>query len=193
MNGSAFSIARDALLRKDPANIAIDSGARIDKDGIISVRYFSADVSVSLSECLFAPDIPWIEKVLVLKYLSGKIDDNISGEWVSYGNLPAGMFYNRTFERRGQERIRKTFENRGGALVEAARMLGGVPESFRDVSARIPVFPRIDVLVTLSFGDEEFGSDAKILFRKNIASIFSLEEIAFLGDTIARRLCAFIR
>jgi hypothetical protein len=192
MKETALTIAHSSLLRKSLREIAIETGAEIGEGDVISIPYFNTIEKISLPDCTFEPEIGEIEKVLVLRYLCAKIPDNENETWTSFENLPGGMFYNRTFERRGQERIRKAFENRGTLLVDAAAALGGVSETFADVSVLIPVFPRARVLVTLAFGDEEFGSDAKILVKRTIADIMSLEDVAFLADVVAKKLCAFI-
>ena len=71
---------------------------------------------------------------------------------------------------------------------EAAGKLGGHRASFGDLSAVIPVFPRIDAMVVMHFGDEEFPPEASILFRDDIVNHLPVEDVAVLSTMIALRL-----
>jgi hypothetical protein len=54
----------------------------------------------------------------------------------------------------------------------------------------VTVLPRIDVVVALYRGDDEFPPDATLLFRRDIVDYVSLEDITHLAGILARKLSA---
>jgi hypothetical protein len=47
------------------------------------------------------------------------------------------------------------------------------------------VFPRIDVIVIIHKGDEEFPPEVNLLFSENINNFLPLEDVSILGGIIA--------
>jgi hypothetical protein len=126
---SAFGRALDLLGKADPAVVCERAGAIFDVDGYI-LRYFGKDLRIVLPEGRFEPPgVSPEEMILMLHYLiagvgrdsrsnreTAEMDERKarrgSGELISFKDLPGGMFYNRTYRRRGVEPILTVFGGR---------------------------------------------------------------------------------
>jgi hypothetical protein len=189
MNDDALKKAFAALDGPAIQEIAAHTGARTTAESALMLRYFNIELTVTLSNHAIEPDIGFLEKILVLHYLAGKRNPETGRRFLSYAELPDGMFYNAVFKRRAPKRIAHVFGQNPESLVEAASAIGGTESDFPDVSAAIPVFPHVTVIVTLARGDEDFTPEANFLFSDSLPGFFSLEDAAFLGDIVAKRLC----
>jgi hypothetical protein len=195
MAETAFDIARRSLLAHNLTSIVKNTGAVVLDEHSVTVAYFDRILTITLPDCDFMPSLPDFEKTLVLHYLAGggrepaEANRFSMGDYVSYANLKDGMFYFKTFQRRGPERIRKAFSENAGFLIDSARMCGGTIESYPDVSVRVPVFPNLRIIIILTRGDDEFPSSVNMLFPPDATSYLPLEDIALMGDILAKKLC----
>jgi len=184
----AFNSAADLLRKADMVEVAERCGAQWEGDSL-RLRYFNSDCRILFPEVSFDPPaISLAEKILVLHYLTSRESHPAKGEFVAYKNLPSASFYNPTYRKRGTNRVLSAFGSRPEVLWELAGMLGAGRAEYGDVSLRIPVFPKIDAIVLIYRGDEEFPPEAEFLFKDDIISYLSLEDVAVLAGTIASRL-----
>ncbi|HEB11357.1 MAG TPA: DUF3786 domain-containing protein [Spirochaetales bacterium] len=131
------------------------------------------------------------EKSLSLLRITGTRDNSLTseksiptkGEYIGYKSLPNGMFYYSSFRKRAIDRILSQFESDPSKLIAAAKQLGGGSWEIGDYSVRIPVLPRIDVIVVFYEGDDEFPPDANMLFNDKIINFLDLEDIVRIPVT----------
>ena len=184
----AFNRAADLLRAGDPDDICRRSGAK-SYGGSISITFFRDEYEIQLPEVVFnPPDLSPGEKILILHYLTSKGTTSTKGEYVSFKNLPGASFYNPTYRKRGPDRILKLFGRDIEQIVEAAEVLGASRAALGDVSVKFSIFPKIESLIVLFRGDEEFPPEANILFNDDIINYLSLEDVAVLSGFIAGRL-----
>jgi hypothetical protein len=190
----AFSRAAERLRHQDSAEVCARCGVSEAAGGLI-VPYLGGRCAVRLPEVNFDPEeLPMMEKILILHYLTGSedpaggIEQRGTGEYISYKNMPGAAFYNRPYRKRGTERILRAFGQRPHDVVQASSALGGVESDMGDVSVRFLVFPKIEAVLVLYHGDEEFPPEAEILYRDDVARYLSLEDVAVLSGVLASRL-----
>lgn len=121
--------------------------------------------------------------VLILRYLIGILNYgyNQKGEWISFKELKGGPSYYPAYQkntikpllkglREGPDSLIKNLTGRfGGKLVE-----GG------DVSVELVTFPDVRVKFVFWFADKELPPEVTILFDRELAEIFTTEEVAAL-------------
>jgi hypothetical protein len=156
--------------------------------GGIALGYFGRTFTVLLPGLMVTPELPEMERVLLLHYLASEGEVPEPGDWVSFHHLPGGSFYESAYRRRGTARILAVFGRDSERLVSAGLLAGGTPAELGDVSVIMPAFPRVHAAVVLHRGDDEFPAEAGVLFRRNITAFFSLEDVAVLAGVIASRL-----
>jgi len=129
--------------------------------------------------------------ILVLHYLIQDVKgiDSPSGEWASFRQLEGGDGYYPAFHKRAIEPIIKKFGQNPKALLKAASSLSSEQTDIGDIGISITIFPKVNFLITLWLGSEEFSPDANILFDRNIGKIFPTEDVAVLSGLIASFLC----
>jgi len=72
-------------------------------------------------------------------------------------------------------------------LVEAAKLLGGTPQTFGDYSVKIHSLPLVPLTIILWTKSAEFSTSANVLFDSNANNYLTTEELAGLsGLTIVR-------
>jgi hypothetical protein len=141
----------------------------------------------------FAPaDLPLVEKILVLHYLLGREPRPAKGQMIAFKNLPGAAFYDPTYQKRGPRRIARRFGEDVEAFRKACLRLGWHEEDLGDASFRFDILPKIDGVVVLHAGDEEFPAEANILFDDGIVNFLPLEDVAVLAGLIATRLAISI-
>lgn len=80
------------------------------------------------------------------------------------------------------------FAGRCEELREACRRLGGTPEMYGDVSARIPLFEFLPVVLQFWDADEEFDAVLKFMWDYNTTDFMHFETIAFATAHLICRL-----
>ncbi len=193
----AFRKADEELRARSPEELAAlyeRSGAVLN--GLtIQLAFFSSPVQLRISEGkrleFLPPDLPLVEKILLLHYLLGRESRPVRGQLVAFKNLPGASFYDPTYQKRGPRRIARRFGGDVEAFREACRSLGWREEKLGDASFGFDVLPKIRALVVLHTGDEEFPAEANILFDDGIVNFLPLEDVAVLAGMIATRLAKY--
>jgi hypothetical protein len=117
----------------------------------------------------------------------------LSGNWVSYREIPGASFYYSAFVKRAVDPLKNTFGQNTEGLLKAGKLLGGRPIDTGDVGYEFRLLPNVPLRIILWAGDDEFAAAANILFDKNISGILSPEDIAWLAGMLVYRLIALSR
>jgi len=134
-------------------------------------------------------EIPIQEQVLLLHYLNGCPQNDFSN-WVAYREIPGASFYFGAFVKRAIDPLKKVFGNQLKILKHIAQKLNAHPIEYGDLGLEFQVLPNITLRIVMWEGDEEFPSEANILFPDNIHEILSPEDIAWLSGMLVYRLIA---
>jgi hypothetical protein len=141
----------------------------------------------------FSPEeLTLVEKILILHYLLATERKPVRGRMIAFKNLPGAAFYDPTYQKRGPRRIARRFGADVEAFRQACRNLGWHEEQLGDASFRFGILPKIEGVVVLHAGDEEFPAEANILFADTIINFLPLEDVAVLAGLIATRLAKSI-
>jgi hypothetical protein len=186
-----------ALAEKDPGSIANYAGALIREDGkgerYLTIHFIGREILITWPDMEFSykdttDDIPIQQQVLMLHYLQGSLDSNsarLTGEWISFQDIPDGRFYMDAFIRRAKEPLIKAFGHKAKQMTEiASETLHAIPSDYGDYSVIVKAFPLVPMMLVLWEGDEEFPPEGNILFDKNISEILSAEDIAWLAGMV---------
>ena len=185
--GPASDAAGAVIRARSPDDLAARCGAAPVPGGV-SLPYLGETVTIALPSLELQPQLREMERVLILRYLAAPGGPPRGGERVSFQQLPGGSFYLPAYLRRGPARLATAFGSDPERLRAAGRALHGEPAELGDASFVLSVLPRVDVAVVLHRGDEEFPPEASLLFRPDVTSFFSLEDVAVLAGVIASRL-----
>jgi hypothetical protein len=112
----------------------------------------------------------------------------LTGEWISFTELPDGQFYTQAFQGYTGQELSKTFGNDIEAFTRAAGQLGGQPEPLGDAAFSFQVLPKVSLLAVCWLGDEDFPPSYRVLFDEGNGRHLSTDACAILGSTLTRRL-----
>jgi hypothetical protein len=159
----------------------------------IEVKFFSDKYSIdvagkkifSLSCNVPAKDFV---SILLLHYLKGKLEGlpDMTGEWVSFKELPGGNAYYPAFRKRAIEPVIQKHGKAPQGIYAALEKSPGQKVTQADAAITIDAFEKVPVLVEMWAGDDEFGPEANLLFDKSIQKIFCTEDVAVLAGFIGK-------
>jgi len=135
-------------------------------------------------------EIPIQEQILILHYMSALSTRPLTGQWISYREIPGASFYFSAFVKRAIVPLKNVFGQNLAGFSNAASQLNGKPIALGDAGFEFDILPKVPLQLILYTGDEEFPAEANILFDKSIGKILSAEDIAWLAGMVVYRLIA---
>jgi len=189
----AFEDAWKELVEQDFAEVARRSATEYDDaERVIKIRFMGDEYIVKPEErAVFTVDGQFTNPFyafLIVHYLIGAKDIPLADEVISFRELYGGDVYFLAFKNRAIEVIRKSFGLRPEELVQKGVEMGGEEAGIGDYSVRIPVFPKVPLTIVMWLGDEEIPTSANILFDKTAGEHLHTEDIAAIGENLAKRL-----
>jgi hypothetical protein len=190
----AYRKAAEDLQGRGPEELAAlcERSAAVLNGRTIRLAFFGSRVELRISEKegveFTPPDLPLVEKILLLHYLLARENRPVKGQPVAFKNLPGASFYDPTYQKRGPRRISRRFGEDVESFRQACGNLGWTEAELGDASFQFDILPKIRGLVVLHAGDEEFPAEANILFDDAIINFLTLEDVAVLAGLIATRL-----
>jgi len=190
----ALERARADWVAADPAISAALAGCSYTSEGI-AVPFFGSPhlVTHPAGEVISQPGPkakpahPSVA-ILMLHYLATADGMRPADRWVSFRELPDGLFYAQAFAGHAEGLLAERF---GVALDRFRRRceeLGGSPLNLADASFRFQALPRLAMAALLWEGDEEFPAQARILFDASAGHYLPTEDLSGTGDWLAHRL-----
>ncbi|MCX5715224.1 MAG: DUF3786 domain-containing protein [Candidatus Omnitrophica bacterium] len=128
--------------------------------------------------------------ILILHYLvqMAKGLPLLTGEWVSFKEMAGVEGYASAFRKRAIEPIIRKYGAHPEGILSVLDRLTGKKINQGDIGIVLEVFKGVPVLVTLWKADDEFGPEANMLFDRNIAKIFCIEDVVVLAGLVASSL-----
>ena len=199
----ALELGKKNLEGKDPNLIANLSGADFEAGSEgkadLTLDFLNKKIVLSWPDLDFyfkgsVDEVPVQQQVLLFHYLNGAKGSEVTGEWISYQEVPDGKFYMDAFIRRAKNPLVQGFGNQPELLVKlATEVYGARPLDQGDFSVMVQALPKVPVALILWKGDEEFPPDGTILFDRSIFSFLSAEDIAWLAGMIIYPLMGMAR
>ena len=185
--------ARATLRRLKPGKLVLRSGCEQDDDGNFCLTFFWREYVISADDFAVrradtGEEQPSFIQSLILTYLVTADGTTPSSRWIGFRELPDGMFYVQAFQ--GYTGGRLVRELGGGIEVfrRAAEALGGEPLEIGDAGYVFTVLPRVHLGLVYWEGDEEFPSQAQVLFEDTTAHYMPTDGLAILGSQLVGRM-----
>ena len=171
--------------------LARRGGCDLRAPDTLSISFFGRPYEVRLPELtIHAPSddvkaTPFTE-ALLLSYLDLADGTPPAGEWIAYHDLPGGMFYAQAF--RGYAENRLARECTVDAFRCAAERLRGEAIEIGSAGYAWDVLPRVRLAAVYWEGDEDFVSQASILFDQAATHYVTTDGLAVLGSRLVDAL-----
>ena len=112
----------------------------------------------------------------------------LTGQWVSFAELPDGRTYNQAFQGYSGDELVKAFGLDVEAFKSACEKGAGVATPVGDAAYIFYALPRLPMLVNYWCGDEDFPSSCKILFDQSVSHYLPTDVCAIVGSMLTRKL-----
>jgi hypothetical protein len=196
----AFDKARTDWSHADLRRCVARSGATLTPDGA-QVSYFVKPHSVPHPEGdvvnLATGKVAHASIAIVLwHYLLTADGTPPADRWLTFRELPSGLFYAQAFAVHAEQLLADTFGNDVPGFNKAALALGGQPLASApgaglappDAAYRFQAFPRLAMAVQLWEGDDEFPGRVQVLFDAAASHYLPTEDLSGVGDWLAHKL-----
>lgn len=169
----------EKLKNGDISDTALKSGAAVPEPQRLVLSFFGNEVIVDLESTSVyykggatgngrqsPKKLDVFSSAIILHYLINADGTDLCGEWISYRELPDGMFYFRTIPG-VLEPVLAKYKNSAGDLVKRIKGSGGHRSGDFNNGAVIYPFVNFPVLVIMDEESEEFEASLRILFDRN--------------------------
>ncbi len=129
-------------------------------------------------------------QILLLHYLSTADGTPLSGEWITFKELPGGQIYVEPYQGRTIKPLLKHFGANPEQFLELALTLGGKAENMGHVSAILRPLPMVPLGFVFWKGDEEFPPSATIIYDAAAPHYLPTEDYALLPGLLIWEMAA---
>jgi hypothetical protein len=176
-----YDSAFEKLKERDLYETAAKCGAIIEEDTKLVLKYFEKEVETDIEAGKLyyredKEDLDIFSATIILHYIVTADGATLSGKWISFRELPDGMFYFRTIPGVLEvllDKYGESFE----LLAEKAKMHGGRVSSEFSNGVILYPFPYFPVMLILEEKSDEFEADLRALFDSS-ASHYMKTDIA---------------
>lgn len=170
-------------LKNNPEEIAGNCSVDFDKNGnVFIVKYLNETYSVGYPDGKVnflgrEDEVPIAVKIVILHYLLTATGMPLSGQIISFKEVPGGMIYLEPFQGRVLGGLVAIFGKNAGLLETCAEKIGGRKEKFGDIAVTLDILPSLPVTYVLWEGDEEIEPKGTVLFDSSAASYLPTEDL----------------
>ena len=188
--------AQDRLRQVPVGRLVQRTGCAPDPDGCLRLCLFWQEYRIqppafSIRQVSNGQPPSDFTQALILTYLVWADGTPPSGPWITYRDLPGGMFYAQAFHGYAEIHLIRDLGNDGvQAFHRAAGCLGGAPVELGNAAYAFQVLPRVRLAAVYWQGDEELESQASILFECTAPHYLSTDGLAVLGSHLVSAIVA---
>ncbi len=183
------------LAQQNPANVCSRALCEYDKEaGTYAVTMWEKQYTVDPGKaeifCIsqdHEPLHPYFDLFLV-HYLLGVQEIQPAGQWISEKDIAGGATFFRGPHEIPAHRIASRFDGDITGFKIRCEQYGGTVLNMADAAFEFFITPRIPVAVLYWQGDDEFPTEAKLLFDKTIARHLASDIIYALAVGVCDRL-----
>jgi hypothetical protein len=185
--------ARVRLSQVKPGKLALRSGCERDGGGNYVLTFFGQEYVISgdnfvVRRAESGEEPSSFTQSLILTYLATADGTTPSSRWIGFRDLPEGLFYVQAFQGYSGGRLVRELEGGVEAFRRACEALGGAPLEIGDAGYVFIVLPRVHLALVYWEGDEEFPSQARVLFEDTSAKYMPTDGLAILGSQLVGRV-----
>jgi hypothetical protein len=185
------------LAQKKPESLAARTGSiyasKGSKSGEFKLSFWSREIRLQFPEFTgnftdTGEVLSTFDRTMLAYYFDVSDGAPMTGEWISFNQIPGGLFYALAFQGYSGDELAKSFGNDSEAFIEANTRINGRREFFGNLAFSYQVLPRVPLMVVCWLGDEDFPPSYRILFDSNAHHHLVTDAYAILGSNLTRRL-----
>src|SRR5665811_695993 len=160
--GEVLALADDAALA--------DEAAPSEATGTLTFQALGTATSLTWPALSFDAVHPVLHnfawQLIALHYIRMATGRRPGTDWVSYRELPDGLFYANTITREVEQPLARLFATDPEGFRRAAPALGGTEIDVADVGVAFHPLPHVPVVFALWVEDEEFPAKMSVLYER---------------------------
>ena len=138
-------------------------------------------------------EMPLSVQAVVAYYFYTSDGVSLTGQWISFADLPDGRMYNSAFQGYSGNELVKAFGLNIDEFKFACEKGGGRAAPLGGDAAYIfYALPRLPLLVNYWCGDEDFPSSCKVLFDRSVSHYLPTDICAILGSMLTRKIIKIV-
>ncbi|MCZ7663430.1 MAG: DUF3786 domain-containing protein [Thermoleophilia bacterium] len=196
-----YEAAEAAVRAADPAEIAARTGATWllqegagvpGVTGVLRIPALGDRAALAWPSLEFTAESPLLRtfpwRLICLHYLVVATGRPPGTDWVSYREIPDGLFYANTVTREVEQPLAALYGTRPDAFLAAGGPLGATPADVADAALLVRPLPHVAVLFALWVEDEEFPAKVKVLYDRTGTADLPLQDLRILADLLGGAL-----
>ena len=184
----AQAIPLDELVRRTGSTVAetyhTGDGFNLELFG----RQLLTEYPALIARDVNGTELPVFIQSLLLYYFVTSNGAALSGNWVTFADLPDGRMYAQAFQGYSGDQVAKVFGLNLPDFHYACKKAGGQPSDVADSSYHFMGLPRVPLMVSYWLGDEEFPSTCKVLFDSSACNYLPIDGCAIIGSMLVRNI-----
>ncbi len=194
---NGFEIARQQALAQlktiDLRQCSADLGLPPPQGDRLQFKAFDLDLVLNLTDLTLtqvnAPEPVKIrDEILIYHYLLSTPPVRVTGDWITFRELPGGLFYWNAYVAQTTHRLIQAIQNDLARLTQNVAKFKARALTRGDWGYQIKVIGNIDLMVIYYLGDTELSPAVTILYDRGIKSVFPTEDVVVL----TRRICSVL-
>jgi hypothetical protein len=186
---SVVKEVQEKLRQIDRAVIADRSGATIDPRGDLRVEFLRREYVIDHAEWAVkraddgaAPSS--FTQSLILTYLYTADGTPPIDRWLGFRELPNGLFYAQAFQGYTGAELIRDLNGDVAVFRQASEKLKGEALAIGDAGYVFQVLPHLKLAIVMWAGDDEFPSQAQVLFQESAPHYLVTEGLAIVGSLL---------
>lgn len=126
--------------------------------------------------------------VFIVHYLLSAVEAVVEDEWISEKDMPGGTAFFRGPHAIPTDLVTRTYGNDIAAFGRRCRALHGIPVEMGDAAFRFQITERLPVALLYWQGDDDFPSEARMLFDRSVCRFLALDVVFALAVEVCVRI-----
>ena len=161
-------------------------------EGIFSLSLFNEEIHVEYPSILVCnksgDELPVFLQALILYYFATSTGTPLSGNWVSFADLPDGRMYAQAFQGYSGDQAVKWIGTDLGKFHASCKKAGGSPCALADAAYSFLGLPRMPLVLAYWLGEDEFPSTCKVLFDSAARNYLPIDACAIIGSQLVKNV-----
>lgn len=133
-------------------------------------------------------ELPVFLQALILYYFATSTGAPLSGNWVSFADLPDGRMYAQAFQGYSGDQVAKLVGADLDRFHDWCKKAGGLPCAIADAAYSFHGLPRIPLVLAYWLGEDEFPSTCKLLFDSATCNYLPIDACAIIGNQLVKNV-----
>lgn len=133
-------------------------------------------------------ELPVFMQALILYYFATSNGTSLSGNWVSFADLPDGRMYSQAFQGYSGDQVAKAIGSDISGFHDCCEKAGGRLLGIADAAYSFQALPRVPLILAYWLGEDEFPSNCKVLFDSETCNYLPIDGCAIMGNLLVKNV-----